>query len=235
MSISDRYNDGLVIRLFRQGLKSLEFEVGDEAATTTRCATFIKKGIPIALMRNAPGFQSIGRFGFIYDPEEIEVRRAFKCDIFSKFGVNCDTLTDVTIDGKKKVHVPSSLGGSYTYRRDYESIEGIAEKVTRMYAKYKEKLAHNELHMRAKDPTHHTRRIIGVLVDKEIYKNTAHLAEITAFVLKKLPGRSFCIYHEEEGEIEEIPLPTVLSKLMEKVKERIEAELKVLQEMKSKL
>ena len=203
MSVSDKYKEGIVVRLFLSGYSSFQHEISEKAAKSIQCASLIKQGIPIKLLNNMPMFKGTPLCGFIYDSTELKVIRAFKKDVYSD-RFDKANLPEIVVKGKKKVPLPDSHTGKTVYHRDYESVKGLAEKVTRMYAKYKKALFHSELIIKAKDVTKPKKRIIGIIIGKTIFKNAQTLAAITQFALKHLPGRPICLYDDDKGKMKEI-------------------------------
>ncbi|MDN3504806.1 MAG: hypothetical protein P0S95_04445 [Rhabdochlamydiaceae bacterium] len=208
MSVSDRYKEGIVVRVFLSGYSSFQHEISEKAAKSIQCASLIKQGIPIKLLNNMPMFKETPLCGFIYDSTELKVIRAFKKDVYSD-RFDKANLREEIINGKKKVPLPDSHTGKTVYHRDYESVKGLAEKVTRMYTKYKKALFHSELIMKAKDATKPKKRIIGIIIGKTLFKNRQKLEEIVQFTLKHLPKCPICLYDDDKGEMKEIS-PTYL-------------------------
>ena len=216
IDVLKHYQEGVVVRLFNPSERSMKFEMGEKAASMTQCATLILEGIPIALMNNMPCFSGMPKFGYLYAHPELDLRRAFKNDIYSDRFADRDAFKDFRDDkGKLRVPLPDRRKGGTKYHRDYETIAGITEKVVRMFNKYRKKMLwHNELFVRAKDPTDSTRRIIGILIDESILKDIPLISKIIAFTLEHLPRRSLYLYDETKGQLTEVPIAELAVKLL---------------------
>ncbi|MDN3504807.1 MAG: hypothetical protein P0S95_04450 [Rhabdochlamydiaceae bacterium] len=227
-NILDRYEtSGLLARVAL--LKCAGFEASEEASERTSCMTYILHNIPIRLIAELDS--SLTNIGFLYFPEMVNVRGAFKINIGSK---NLDLSKPIPfekIEGKKRVKCSGS-----TFR-DYETIMGIAEKVTRMHNKNPNTpLYHNELLVTALEKgKDHKDRIAGVIVGDRMLNNSRCMLKLLAFMNKELPGRNIHLYHYDIGEISVISTKMAMGILIHLERIRLANNATVLRKLVSKL